>query len=874
MSESIESQENEILNNQEEEKSNLSVIDKNKHKNNLWELRKRPSDISFYWLNDITRQFLNRGYLVDGMCAEDRLWQIALEAEQNLGISGFADKFYTYMSKGYYSLSTPIWANYGLSRGLPISCFSVDIGDSMSEILYAHGEVGMMSKYGGGTGGFFGHLRGRGTEISQNGVSSGAVHAIRLFETLINVVSQGSTRRGSFAAYLPIEHPDIEEFLEIGTEGNEIQIMTTAVTVTDAFMNDMIAGDKDKRAIWAKVLQRRGEMGYPYIMFVDTANRDTVDVYKDKELKIRHSNLCFVGSDRVVSDRGYLTAKELYEQGGELTLFNGKEAVKSSEMKLRESNVDVYKVTLANGMEHTVTDYHGMAKYDKDGKITRTPLKDLKIGDRIALQVNKGLFGSKSMVDEAFLLGMYQSDGTQHKDIKASDLWKKSNALKKSLNFEKGYVPSWIWESDEETQWSYVRGLLYADGSTHLSNSDGNSIQVAYVDINVDFLKELQILFTNLGLSSNIYTQTGYRLVVSNKQDVLVIENKSSEIVSIELVGKEDVYCPTVYNDEHLFVCNGMLTFNCAEIMLPTNDEWSFVCDLSSMNVLHYDEWKDTDAVEVMVYFLDAVMNDFIQKLKKVKNGTEKKHKDAFYLMERAYNFAVAHRALGLGAFGWHSYLQSKNLSFESLDAKKLNVEIFERINVQAHAASKKLADIFGEPSLLKGYGRRNTTLTAIAPTTSSAFIIGQTSQGIEPVWSNYYVKDTAKAKVSIKNPFLVKLLDEKGRNNREVWESIRNHDGSVQHLEFLSDHEKEVFKTFCEIDQNVIIEQAGTRQAFVDQGQSLNVMVNPKVPAKDINKLMILAWKLGVKSLYYQHSTSAAQDFNRSKMCEGACEA
>jgi ribonucleoside-diphosphate reductase alpha chain len=183
------------------------------------------------------------------------------------------------------------------------------------------------------------------------------------------------------------------------------------------------------------------------------------------------------------------------------------------------------------------------------------------------------------------------------------------------------------------------------------------------------------------------------------------------------------------------------------------------------------------------------------------------------------------------------------------------------------------LAERFGEPKVLKGYGRRNTTLNAIAPTTSSAFILGQVSQGIEPIWSNIYVKDIAKIKTTIKNPFLEALLEEKGENTLEVWRSIRDMDGSVQHLDFLSENEKEVFKTYSEIDQLNIIYQAAGRQDFIDQGQSLNIIVHPEMPVKEINNIHVTAWKLGLKSLYYQHSMNAAQKFKQKKEC-ASCEA
>ncbi len=553
------------------------------------------------WLTDNSRKFLESGYLTGDTTPEERILEIAQHAETILGIDGYAEKFYKYMAEGYYSLASPVWSNFGKKRGLPISCFGSCIADDMGDILYTQSEVGMMSKLGGGTSGYFGKIRPRGADVKNNGTSSGSVHIMQLFEKMVDIVSQGSVRRGRFAPYLPIDHPDIKEFLEIGTEGNAIQELTHGVTVGDQWMQEMIDGDVEKRTLWAKVLQRRGEIGYPYIFFRDNANNGTVDVYKDKNLEIYGSNLC-------------------------------------------------------------------------------------------------------------------------------------------------------------------------------------------------------------------------------------------------------------------------------TEIMLPSNEDWSFVCCLSSMNLLHYDKWKDTDAVETLTYFLDAVMEEFITKLEVYKNATDRDDQLTFIFMEKAYKFAKENRALGLGALGWHSLLQSRMLAFDSEEAFKLNSEIFKNIKDHSYKASEELAKLFGEPEILKGYGRRNTTLNAIAPTTSSAFILGQVSQGIEPIWSNSYVKDIAKIKTTIKNTFLVDLLEEKGQNTSDVWKSIRDYDGSVQHLEFLSEHEKDVFKTYPEIDQTVIVYQAANRQNHIDQGQSINVMVHPDMPVKEVNKIYITAWELGVKSMYYQHSMNAAQKFKQKKDC-ASCE-
>ena len=558
--------------------------------------------VAFEWLTEHSRDFLEAGYLAPGITPEVRIREVAERAEEILGIDGYADKFYNYMSEGFFSLASPVWSNFGKERGLPISCFGSNISDDMGSILYTQSEVGMMSKLGGGTSGYFGNIRHRGAKVKNNGKASGSVHIMQLFETMVDVVSQGSVRRGRFSPYLPVEHPDINEFLDIGTEGNPIQELTHGVTVSDKWMNEMIEGDRSKREVWAKVIQRRGEIGYPYIFFNDKANNGSPEVYRENDHKIYASNLC-------------------------------------------------------------------------------------------------------------------------------------------------------------------------------------------------------------------------------------------------------------------------------TEIMLPSNEKWSFVCVLSSINVMHYDRWKNTDAVETMVYFLDAVITEFIEKLDRYKDSNDRDDRQTFLFMERAYNFAKENRALGLGVLGWHSLLQSKMLSFNSQEAFDLNAEIFKAIKERSYKASEELASMFGEPEVLKGYGRRNTTLNAIAPTTSSAFILGQVSQGIEPIWSNIYVKDIAKIKTTIKNPFLVDLLNRKEKNTTEVWHSIREKDGSVQHLEFLSEEEKNVFKTYSEIDQMDIIYQAASRQEYVDQGQSVNIMVHPEMPIKEINKIYVTAWKLGLKSLYYQHSMNAAQKFKQKKDCL-MCEA
>jgi ribonucleoside-diphosphate reductase alpha chain len=464
--------------------------------------------------------------------------------------------------------------------------------DTLECIFEKLAEVGTMTAHGGGTSAYFGAIRGRGTSISSGGESTGSVHFMELYDKMMNVVSQGNVRRGSFAAYLPIDHPDVEEFLQIRSDGHDIQNLSFGVCVSDEWMKKMIDGDKQARKIWGLVIKKRFESGYPYIFFSDNANNQAPEIYKEKGRKINNSNLC-------------------------------------------------------------------------------------------------------------------------------------------------------------------------------------------------------------------------------------------------------------------------------TEIMLSNDEKESFVCDLSSLNFEKWDEWKDTDAVETLIFFLDAVMTEFIEKTKDIK------------FMEAPRRFAISQRALGVGALGWHSLLQAKMIAFESMEAKMLNNQIWKFIKEKSDEATKQLAMLFGKAGIYESTttNRRNVTTLAIAPTTSSSFILGQVSPSIEPLNSNYFVKDLAKGKFTYKNPYLKKLLKEKGRDDDDTWKSILIKGGSVQHLEFLTQDEKNVFKTFGEISQKEIVIQAAQRQKYIDQGQSLNIMIPPNTKPKEVNELMIFAWEQGIKSLYYQRSANPAQELARSILSCSTCE-
>jgi ribonucleoside-diphosphate reductase alpha chain len=310
----------------------------------------------------------------------------------------------------------------------------------------------------------------------------------------------------------------------------------------------------------------------------------------------------------------------------------------------------------------------------------------------------------------------------------------------------------------------------------------------------------------------------------------------------------------------------------CSEIGLPSNTQESFVCCLASMNLEQYDEWKDTDAVYWAILFLDAVMEDFIVKTENYK------------YLESAHNFAKRHRALGLGVMGYHSYLQKNMIPFESWEAKQFNAKVFKQLYIESRDASIELAELLGPAPIFNELSHkedmedvvtlmRNTTVLAIAPTTSSSSILGQVSPGIEPYSSNYFKAGLAKGNFMRTNKYLKKLLIEKDKDDEDTWRSIMLAHGSVQHLDFLSDNEKEVFKTFKEISPLEIIAQAAQRQQYIDQMQSLNLLIPSQMDIKDVNKLYLQAWESGVKSLYYQRSSSVSKEMMTKFVNCQSCE-
>jgi ribonucleoside-diphosphate reductase alpha chain len=537
------------------------------------------------WLSEEAQLVLGKGYLLPGETPRDMWKRCALNAEKYLKIPGISEDIMEMFWLGYLGGATPVLSNFGSPHGLPISCYSNHLSDSVNSIYSHLKEVAALSKNGGGVGVYFGDIRPSGASISNRGKSSGVVPFMREYDLNASVVSQGSTRRGSFALYLPIDHPDLLEALRAKdhSQGDPRKFIDSnlGVTIKDEWIESMMNGDKEKQRIFAEVLKCRLVSGSPYLIFIDNANNQAPECFKQRNLKIYTSNLC-------------------------------------------------------------------------------------------------------------------------------------------------------------------------------------------------------------------------------------------------------------------------------SEIFLPTDENHTFVCVLSSINLARYDEWKDwrgsktgKTVPELGVYFLDAVVEEFIRKAERLPS------------MGRAVRFAKKSRALGLGTMGLHALYQSRGVAFASSEARELNIEVHKLINDLALKASQDMAKEYGEPEWCEGNGIRHATRTAIAPTKTNSVICGAVSEGIEPLVANLFVAANAKGTFVRKNPYLEKLLRSIGRNTKEVWDSILDQRGSVQHLDFLSQEAKEIFKTVREIDQFEIVKQACDRQPHVCQGMSVNTYVHPEVSAEHLYRLTLTAWKHGLKSLYYMKSSS-----------------
>jgi ribonucleoside-diphosphate reductase alpha chain len=549
------------------------------------------------WLTNSGFQTLTNGYLQNGETPKEMWMRVSIASASRLGKPELAEQFFELFFKGWLCGSTPVLANMGTERGLPISCFANHIPDTTTGIWQGAHEIAMLSKYGGGCASYWGDVRSKGSPISSGGTTEGIVPFLKVYDSTIIGVSQGSTRRGSMAIYLPWDHGDALDFLRIrrpdGDVNRQCLNVHHAICLDDNFFDLLAAGDEKARHFAIELYKTRLETGEPYVFFSDNVKRNRPKAYVDLGLEVKTSNLC-----------------------SEITLF--------------------------------------------------------------------------------------------------------------------------------------------------------------------------------------------------------------------------------------------------------TDPEHTFVCCLSSMNLAKWDEWKDTNAVYLATWFLEGIMSEFIDKAKG-RPG-----------LEAAVRHAEKGRALGLGALGFHSLLQSKMLAFGDFGTTILNKAIFKTMRDQATKASQDMAKEYGKPEWCATIDQRHTHLLALAPTASNAIISGDVSPSIEPLNANAFAKKSAKGTFISFNPALKELLASKGQDTDEVWSKIVADAGSVRSLDFLSSEEKSVFRTAFEIDMRDLIDLAADRQKYIDQAQSLNLFFNADVDPQYFHEVHLRAWKKGLNTLYYCRSSSvlkadiSSRDGSECKACEG----
>ena len=550
---------------------------------------------------EVYKKTISGGYLLNGESPLDAYKRVCSTVARRLDRPELASKFLEYIWNGWLCLASPVLSNTGTDRGLPISCFGIDVADSIKDIGQKNLEMMLLAKHGGGVGIGINQIRPAGAKIKGNGTSDGVVPFCKIYDSTILATNQGSVRRGAASVNINIDHADFEEWLEIrepkGDVNRQSLNLHQCAVVGDKFMRRLEQGDQEARRKWGKLLQKRKATGEPYILFKGNTNKNNPAAYKENGLKVHMTNIC-------------------------------------------------------------------------------------------------------------------------------------------------------------------------------------------------------------------------------------------------------------------------------SEITLHTDENHSFVCCLSSLNLAKYDEWKNTNIIYDAIWFLDGVLEEFIQKAKG-RIG-----------FENSVRSAEKGRALGLGALGWHTYLQEKGLPFEGLLSQFETRKICSQIKIESERASMDLADVFGEPLWCVGTGMRNTHLRAIAPTVSNSKLSGNVSPGIEPWAANVFTEQSAKGTFIRKNPTLESVLENIGLNNEETWNKILEDGGSVQGIERLDDillgnHDipaKEVFKTFKEINQLELVNQAGLRQQYVDQSVSLNLAFPSEATPKWLNQVHMDAWKKGIKTLYYVRTESVLRGDIAASAMDPSC--
>ena len=814
-----------------------------------------------------------------------------------------ADKFFELQWSGKLADSSPVLSNTGTNRGDPVSCSGGYVPDSVEGFYEHFKEVAQLSKRGYGCSGYLGDIRPRGSLISAGGFADGAVPVLDMCFNTVSHISQGENRRGNYAGYFEMDTDDFNDI--IGYVHKNKGYANIGFNFRDSYLEKLKAGDKEAVRRWNEVMYTRAADSKGYMTKPDHAQRLAPQAIKNSGISLKGSNMCVASETKILTDKGNIPIAEL--EGEDVNVWNGEEFSEVKVVKTGE-NQKLLKVSTDSGYELECTPYHKFYIFTGYGKpFKEVRAHELKEGDKLIKFKLPVIEGTKEL-DKAYINGFYSGDGCFHKGDQIVMLYHEKRKLQ---DLFEGGVRDWYHDKNTDRQTKVYRdledkffvpnedftiksrlewlaGYLDADGCVY---RNGTNEALTASSVELEFLKEIQLMLQTLGVSCKIkkfsdegfrklpcndgtgelkdfWCKEAYRLLITSsdsykllclglKLNRLKIDKRLPQrdakqfvkVVSVEDDGRyDDTYCFTEPK-RNMGMFNGILTGQCSEIWLPQDENHTFSCVLSSLNLTKWDEITDED-IFYSVVFLDCVVSEMLQNTKGLKG------------FDKIVRFTEKSRALGLGVLGFHSYLQSKMIAFEDLETILINRKIFDRIDDVTAKASEWLADKLGEPEWCKGTGKRNATLTAIAPNTSSALLCGGVSQGIEPVVANAYNQPTAAGEMTRMNPYFVQLAKEKGEYSVEMMRDIAiNHEGSVQHLEWLTDREKLVFRTAFEIDQRSIIRLASQRQKNesigqkgIDQGQSLNLFFgeDEEYVAEVVKEAML---DENIKGLYYQRS-------------------
>lgn len=777
--------------------------------------------------DDFTLQTLRDRYMVPGETSPQHAFARACAAFGD--DVAHAQRLYEYVSKHWFMFATPLLSNGGTKRGLPISCFLSTAEDSREGIFDHWTETGWLSSVGGGVGGYW-PIRSNGEKTSAGSSSTGLIPFIATVDRLILAVSQGGTRRGSYAAYVDIDHPEVREFIvgrkpTGGDENRKFTNLHNALCITDEFMvavrDDSTFDLRDPksrnvietvqaRELWKLIMETRKQTGEPYMFFVDTANRGLPEPQKKKGLRVNQSNLCVAPNTEILTRDGYVPIGALADQ--EVEVWNGAEW---SEVTVAQTGTaqDLVRVWFDDGSYMDCTPYHKF--YDAEGVEHRAgalksgtwlePVRHpvvVREGDAAYALETAYTAGYATFVgfEDKNRLAVFSSDhaggGAVTKRLMTQSREAHADVISEGfyIRFEPKTIPSGRaplrWTPESKLAW--FAGVLDAAG-TWVSLDEGDYLSVASTD--AQLVNDMRLAALEAGLTPRIrITDTGNGFML-NASDVhqlisrgLILSHdtrwthgaqvKKTPLPMVTdvhpLPWKMDTYCFTEAKRSR-GVFNGILTGNCTEITLATgrDDEGNkrtAVCCLSSVNAEKYDEWvNDPLFIPDLMRMLDNCLQAFID--------------DAPPALAYAVYSAKMERSVGLGLLGFHAYLQQKMVPFESSFARDINKEIFAHIRRNAEYASIVLGHERGEAPDMLGTGQRFAHKLAIAPNASSSILCGNTSPSIEPWRSNAYLHKTLSGSFPVKNPHLERELARLGLDTAEVWKAIIADEGSVQSL-------------------------------------------------------------------------------------------